>query len=43
MVGIVVSTSKSRKAQPTLLNFCPFCGERLITGEGKPFYDEVQP
>ena len=43
MVGIVVATSKSRKTQPTLLNFCPFCGERLLTNDGKPFHDEVQP
>lgn len=43
MVGIVVTTSRSRKEQPLLLNFCPFCGERLLNDDGKPFHDEVQP
>ena len=40
MVGIVVTHNKSVKCQPLLLNFCPFCGERLLSDDGKPFWDE---
>lgn len=43
MAGIVVTHSKSVKCQPLLLNFCPFCGERLLSDDGKPFHDEVTP
>jgi hypothetical protein len=39
MAGIVITTSRSHKEQPRLLNFCPFCGERLLNDEGKPFHD----
>lgn len=41
MVGIVLTRSKSKKEQPLLLNFCPFCGERMLTDDGKPFFDEA--
>lgn len=42
MVGIVVTKSRSRKERPRLLNFCPFCGEQLLSDDGKPFHDEVE-
>lgn len=42
MMGIVYTHTRSRKEQPTLINFCPFCGERLLDDNAKPFHDSKE-
>ena len=43
LAGIVYTRTKSRKEQPILLNFCPFCGAQLLDDDAKPFHDQKEP